>query len=1122
MFQLIRKFCDDGSGDRNILLIDMPTGTGKTHSVLDYIADYLVNNGEKKIFFITSLKKNLPVHALENRLKKEHQELFDQYVMDIPPLAEAVIDGYKGLKYNDKMNIKSIVPDEYITLESHLECIFDAKEANVKKNVMETLTKQFEIIERNFRKAVREALKKEKSTAKERLKLISTEKWNWVGKLYPSAYTSNKKVFFMSVDKFLVTHDTIVDNAYRFYESKFIENSIIFIDEFDSSKDTMLKSIARSESEKVECIRMFKTIRRTLLEREKEHRKAYYIPSEFQVNKYGGNALVKFADEVLDKAESIYKKFNLGYSFKINGDPQSNFIFHDFKSHNIAQGRQISIESDCKEQVNFLEIRDESSDDPTISRLFSSLYGFFRYFEALIESMAKSHMELERKKGNDIAYEDAISTMLDLYDFTYDQHTFIKHAILFNSNDEKSKVADDDDLSVYNNGFSFYRFEDSTEHNLSSKLFLTAYSRTPEKILLTVLSKEGTKVVGISATASLPSAVGNFDLNYLRYRPEFKIYEKSEGDKNRLKARFKQSISGYGEVKIDPILIDGETLELSDVFSDKDNVLMASNVLEGSKDYVRKRYLKVLKAYREFLTRNIQSMVCFLNILPGNELFSPSILDDLFNRLIEEIGDAPDELRASPYETVQSAEFEENKRHVLEKLSKGDKVFILTTYATVGAGQNLQYDCPKGSDLVEINDHEDEEGAPLKKDIDAIYLDEPTNIIPRVEKDNWESLAKAIFTIEFLMEHNEFSPRRAFDMIRVAFLQCNGIEAKNRHKMKDKESIRMTYARIVIQAIGRMCRTKRKNKNIHIFADKNLEKVFDFKIPLEEYGQLRNPEFDVLYNKLKFNYLESNESTDEVKPGNYASELAHRHIHGFLGVEWNEAYKAKWIKLRQLVLKHPTIAEGEGGPLVNSLYLKLGKPANKVRYSEENDYGYVVISPNGSKVVSSEAARLEQMLALPNIRKLFEENGYATHFEENDRIMSPPLFNNIYKGALGEVVGKQILSDWGINTEELGISNYERFDYKISDSAYVDFKNWAGPMEKDRKSCLEEIFEKIRKLNGKRAYIINIISTGRNEKLLVREKSEDGLEIVEVPFLFDSDMIRNKEAYSELCKEAVL
>ena len=55
-------------------------------------------------------------------------------------------------------------------------------------------------------------------------------------------------------------------------------------------------------------------------------------------------------------------------------------------------------------------------------------------------------------------------------------------------------------------------------------------------------------------------------------------------------------------------------------------------------------------------------------------------------------------------------------------------------------------------------------------------------------------------------------------------------------------------------------------------------------------------------------------------------------------------------------------------------------------------------------------------------------------FEKNDYIMSPTLFNNIYKGALGEVVGRYLF--WrvlNLKMEEISEPElFELFDYKAA------------------------------------------------------------------------------------------
>ena len=56
-------------------------------------------------------------------------------------------------------------------------------------------------------------------------------------------------------------------------------------------------------------------------------------------------------------------------------------------------------------------------------------------------------------------------------------------------------------------------------------------------------------------------------------------------------------------------------------------------------------------------------------------------------------------------------------------------------------------------------------------------------------------------------------------------------------------------------------------------------------------------------------------------------------------------------------------------------------------------------------------------------------------------MLSPVLFQNIYKGRLGEFVGHFIIKqELSIDLDELESYEYERFDYKHG-KVYIDLKH---------------------------------------------------------------------------------
>ena len=135
--------------------------------------------------------------------------------------------------------------------------------------------------------------------------------------------------------------------------------------------------------------------------------------------------------------------------------------------------------------------------------------------------------------------------------------------------------------------------------------------------------------------------------------------------------------------------------------------------------------------------------------------------------------------------------------------------------------------------------------------------------------------------------------------------------------------------------------------------------------------------------------------------------------------------------------------------------------------------------------------------------EFFLENGYASRFEKNDYMMSPVLFHNIYKGALGEVAGSFILR------RELGIKlsaihdpdRFEFFDYEMAPDVYIDFKNWKFNYLQDRESVKKDIIRKMDTIGAKRVYIINLIGDGEYYLPSVQIDSR----IVEIPGLIDND-----------------
>lgn len=95
MKQAIVNFCK--SMDTGLFLLDMPTGFGKTYSVLDFMVDNYdaPEFKDKKIFFVTTLKKNLPDKELrEHFARRGKADDYDKYCLRIEANADALHDEF--------------------------------------------------------------------------------------------------------------------------------------------------------------------------------------------------------------------------------------------------------------------------------------------------------------------------------------------------------------------------------------------------------------------------------------------------------------------------------------------------------------------------------------------------------------------------------------------------------------------------------------------------------------------------------------------------------------------------------------------------------------------------------------------------------------------------------------------------------------------------------------------------------------------------------------------------------------------------------------------------------------------------------------------------------------------
>ncbi len=1110
MYTAIKNYCENEK-DHGLFLMDMPTGFGKTYSVLKYIFEASLEeaNKDKKYFFITPLKKNLPQKELREFFARagkltEFQEKF----LFLDSNSESAVTNFTDA-------VQNAIPDdirktdEYKAFSLEINFLQKSDRDYRSREMAKGIEKDFrEHTEPAFRRKLEKMLAHEYTSVRQRITAIKTEKrWQWLGLLYPAVFTQDRQIFFMSMDKFLVRNATIVEPSYMFYNSKLVDKAVIFIDEFDSTKDTMLKNIIQNGlRDKIDFIELFKSIYAAM--QTNEFPAALTTPSRQRMeSSYRNQSLQSVLEDTKQLADEIYQSYSLQFSHRTTAETEpasKNFLFQDHQFHSILNGSNnyVSTVSDRKDKINAIRFTEKKpeSDQNNIQVMLGKLRGFMRWFQTTVNILAINYRQSKNERRQDgedeFSQESAIRTVLSLFHLRQHDADYLTSQIMISTRKSKSDTiaGAEFDRSLYEHGFRYYCFEDDSMHDMQSHIMMYSFQNTPEKFLLRFC--ERAKVIGISATATVPTVIGNFDLDYLRSKMQSVYYQLPNSDYERLRAEFQEAQIGYqNDIRIHTELLGSRDYSLDtwmQVVSDRDiaekiYLDMERLVLETSQNnYNKERYFRIALAFKRFLQHDdIQSFLCLLTKHPtkNDRYLDLNLLLNIFDAISCEVNPAINAKQSVVL--LKGDDYDAEKNRILDRLASGEKLFVISVYQTLGAGQNLQYPVHEAfrQHLIRSNSRHDRG----EKDFDAIYLDKPTNLVVNMEK-NWqeEAFIKYLFQIEFLQENGEISLNAALQHIRKAFrcFMTSNVPTDFAPYLYDTQSVRMFATRTIIQAIGRICRTNLKRKHIYIFADDRIADSMDLSVTDH---RILNPEFLALVDAVREKQTKPPVIASLENKADLISNRVSRNIDQMLRDKWTDDRIQKWQQLRELVLTSPTASAEQAAKdfVISNYYIQLPQKSDRLYYSQEEDYHKIRVSFTHTHLTSMKEnaanTKLDRFMQFGDLRDYFHSQGYATEFTPNDYIMSPALWNNIYKGALGEVVGKYLFETvLHISLDEITKpEHFELFDYQVSGkSVFVDFKNWHESTEMNWNEEVEKIRHKAEQCGCRLVIIANIMTQG--------------------------------------------
>ncbi|MFQ6791701.1 MAG: hypothetical protein ACLRT4_02835 [Thomasclavelia sp.] len=1102
------KFMINSDIKNGLITYNLPTGFGKSYN--SYLAMYenTKKSGKKRIFFITPQKKNRSTNDIRNIYLKNNDTSFNEEVFELKSNLDFIIENFK--KVTDQLPEDIRDSKEFINLQNKLTI---RERSHYKTDIDCEISEKYEP---EFRYLVHQFLNKKFKKSSDRKKaILSNKEYQWVKILYPQVEIENYKIIFLTSRKLVSRLDIIYKDSFDLLSSNLLNDSIVFLDEFDSIKaDITHKLIDQSIRYQKSLIEMYEILNSSW----QNHQicNSYYnLMSKEQKDDYANIGM---------EIKEIYNDFVIQYNYKSSEESSDgkNFIFNSNLFISILNNNRshIFIKTDHQDKINYInfttkELYDEHDHNEDIN-----IYSMLRRINTLINKAAILFYGIAEKlyqknieNDTGMSLESALSSVYNEFRISKSMKNFMvnlkKPAYRYNSNIFFY------DQSFYARGFQYYEFADSFSHQSYTRFNYYDYQLTAEKILI-YLSKRN-KVIGLSATAHINSVISNFDLDYIKRVLGKDYYSPSDEFICKVKSELKETNNIYDQkikIHIDSINITTPNIikELADLFNDRQFAFefYQQNFLRLD-NYYQNRYLKIFMVINNFIDHDdIQSFLCVNSwLLNDRENSSKTVVETVFNKLK---GD-----REIYLEVLDGSDYEKKKKDILKKLKNGKKVFVITSYQTIGKGQNLTYEIKNLQEEFVILSNKIPNRTKYK-DFDGIYLGDITNVIPNItNKITIEQLYEYLIIVWSMYERNEIEYMIAKDETRKAFRAYSNTK-NNKSCLRGKLSYLNYRTHILIQTLGRLNRTDVKKSNIYIYLDDELLKD----VGLNAYDEdLSTPEVKKVFNYMK-QYLSKQKDSSKMSlilENEKVSLQARVLINSYLNKPWTKETVKSWKQLRLKSLMYPSADNNQLIAPINekniNYYIKYDKPFNKYFYYQNNDFSEIYISFNDKNEiisrlkcddipyiveVSESNCGLDILMKNQEIKQFFKQNGFATKFEKSDYMLCPVMYNNIYKGALGEVVGKYILEKYlTLKLEELFVDEfYEYFDYKIDD-IYIDFKHWRKTMKLSDEEYCQNVRKKLKAIGGKKAIIINLISQGNEYEII------DHNDVIEIPALVNRD-----------------
>lgn len=1130
----------------HLMLMSAITGTGKSYAVKRFLCRQAHKEPDFRAFFVTDQKKNLPTSAGFRKIWQQYNPRKDFYkhvgfIRSLPDTVQLILDEEKQRRIPSDLVSKAL--QEKLTNLAFQQMVYQqtAKYTPNNKTAWTDLAKA----EYQVRQTLKDSLCKlagledlaseDVPVAIQRyVTTTNNPACEWVNRIYPTIDIEKRQILIMTTDKFIRSYTSFFkQNGTLFQYSQVLKESLVVLDEFDSTKKQLWnKSLEETLNLKVDLLSLFRAIHQALDWKNKQIPVALQEILEKQTRI---EALLKTAD----KYDQDYK---LSYLYKTKEIQQNdNYLIH------LPQYRDISATGNwyvhLNQQTNSVEL-DHHEAEKSIGEKFDftemldNVGRFIREFAHQMlfcgEAYAQKRNLNVSASQNRISTREACYTVYDALGFSRNQIEILLglDSGLLGSKSPSTVKFKGRKYYFQKSGLSLYEFVNAERHDLRTDINAAFFSVTPERYLLNVISKAN--VLGLSATAKIPTVLDNYDLTYLRQElgdhyldGNKQITAETKAEFNLAKRYHKAGIQVDADcasvqktiVKVmaehDITLSPTDYQKVSEMDSRLDQQL--NNIEDSSENYCRERYIGLFDSFIDFLSdETVTSYLGLQSKLPSkDDKLSASLIEEVFEGLAPILSDNEDNL---PQLRVISTLLSNGdgpsiaqQIHDALRLPSDEttRVYLLSAYQTLGVGQNLQHTLSEFEkshvrSIAGKNSQGDQRS--LQADLAGMYLGDITHILTNLEGSNLdEDLVRYVTELEYLEDAEEL-PQNEVQAKIVAVV--HGVKGRIRPKTVPSEIA--SIARTVIQALGRMNRTFNKNKRIKILVfNRVLDKLSEVRLPQMELS----PEMQAVLSIGQVP-AEPDASTEEIAKRK-ATKMTFRDLERLLtgGLNTNRKRANEYQNARQYLLKYPTINTKKLKQLQSQQLSCLQYLPNKElatqyqalqesqsEFSFENNY-----LDGPSITVSPKDAGLPSMCLYQGLEAYLKKLGYATEWQPNEWILNPVQFNNLYRGLLGEVSGQFIVEDiWSVKLQPFQeLRHNELFDFKLAQHVAIDFKNWRGPHQQSIEQERQHVYHKLAQLDADsdqpwRVAIINIVSSDEVVPKLTADKR-----ILEIPALIN-------------------